>query len=58
MMHRKHFKAIAEVLQQQYASTELVMALANVCEGFNGRFDQKKFLQASGIATHTDGRPR
>jgi len=47
MMSRKHYEAIAKVLKENNASSQLILDLAEVFENDNSNFNTKLFLQAS-----------
>ena len=46
MMTRKHFKAIAEILNKNNASSQIKTEFAMFCLGENERFDYARFLEA------------
>ncbi len=47
-MTRKHFIAIAEVLNSTEASNETIEEMAWVCAKFNPHFNKDTFLSAAG----------
>ena len=46
-MSKKHYEAIAKVLKENNASSQLILDLAEVFENDNANFNTKLFLQAS-----------
>jgi hypothetical protein len=52
-MSKKHFRALADAIANIADKTERERAarlVADVCIGFNGRFDRGRFLRACGVA--------
>ena len=47
MMSKKHYKAIAEKLKANNASSELILDLAEVFENDNANFNTSLFIKAS-----------
>jgi hypothetical protein len=51
-MSKKHFRALADAIANIADKTERERAarlVADVCIGFNGRFDRGRFLRACGV---------
>ncbi len=51
-MSKKHFRALADAIASIADSTERERAarlVADVCIGFNGRFDRGRFYRACGV---------
>jgi hypothetical protein len=48
-MTRKHFESLAAALKSSEASTDSIVAVANVCAAANPRFDRVRFLRAAGL---------
>ena len=46
-MTRKHFEAIAAVLNANHADISIVGDFADMCEEFNENFDRSRFVKAS-----------
>ena len=49
-MTKKHFIAIAQILNELYASEELVEALMTEFKTINRQFDKVRFREACGIS--------
>ena len=47
-MTRKHFEAIANLLNKHGAEMDMIMDFANECDKHNDYFDLHRFLTASG----------
>ena len=46
VMTRKHFKAIADILRWEEASSKMVTRFANFCSKENPNFSYDKFIEA------------
>ncbi len=49
MLTRKHFKAIAEILNHKEADYGEVMEFVNYLQAENPRFDRARFINACGL---------
>jgi len=47
-MTRKHFKAIAKILNDSDASADMILSFSSMLVEQNPRFDHHKFITASG----------
>lgn len=59
MMSRKHFKALAEILNDHKASDQMISDVSNWLRSQNPRFDSSRFYQAakaSGEPVYEKGR--
>lgn len=46
-MTRKHYEALARALAVSHASLHTILAIAEVCEQENPRFDHERFCRAA-----------
>ena len=46
-MSKKHYEAIAEALKNNFATSDLILDLAEIFENDNSSFDVSRFLKAS-----------
>ena len=49
MLTRKHFAALAEILEEHRADPVLVRDIADYCGTENPRFDRGRFYDAAGL---------